>query len=426
MNIVNETMRHTAIKFILEEIQNEISFDKILEIWKDNEVLLDDCTYVFSNDCDFGLKYPENSWNKTFSKGFIRPAFAFNNLFYVDNRVIKDSNNGKPSFILADATSILDSNTVGAIERFVNKKSDSNIDEIVDFIIKEKINFNYGFYAIENQRFYEERINVPSIWEKIRCVLHLDWIDLDIYKKSKEIVLTIDKTELNILTDEKIDDLFKKCHPAYDYFQELQITLHAIILKILQIQFTSPKKKVEFKMQQLIEFMHSELKTIYMRELIIGLMFFHNPNLLFFKSAKTLKSLPTIRKNKREEKRIKFNGMAWDLTLLRFLERASTNQKIGDFLIPHLISFDLDMIEIFDKVQLKGFFAYDNQTRLIPIFKKRPLKIMESMLDIESINDYFLMEKSVARTIWQSENIFPTNRELRDKLENEVLNLLIT
>jgi hypothetical protein len=173
----------------------------------------------------------------------------------------------------------------------------------------------------------------------------------------------------------------------------------------------SKKIPSDKKVYEFVGFMHSELSTMFLRELIIAKTWFEQKSkILFFRKVNEIKqnSLHEIQK------------LSWDFTLIRFIENMyqhKPNPK-ADFFIPYFLTFDKPFSEIIDLYPLKAILIINKLKR----FHAIPLINKEEVFKNTNTESFFDKEMSTQRLLNRSkvrldQVILKTEKELMNIIE---------
>lgn len=407
-------------------IQKARDTQEVTEIWHRSLIYLQDCKLIYSHPEECDTVMPSKNWPRNFPKGgFLRPLFTYDNLYFLDRRIVEDQIFRRESALNIDITVEFDTNVASYVEAFVENKATHKRDtvkEVLDFVLTTKeVNFGYNFYALENAQGFFDGGQVQSIRRNLKAILKLDYMDRGRYQKSGEIRLSINDNDLEVKTDEKLHALY-----AWPYREGLEAEfipingmLYILLLKIVEIEHRDKGRRLDVKVEELYEFMHFELKTLFVREAIIALNYFKNRSKLTFFGKINPKP-----KNKGQELLKELRGMSWDLMLFRVLERIATMPGQGNFLIPYFLSFDKKMVQLFDIFPLKAILASDASAQMIPLWVTPPLDELQKEIKIEKVKDYFGDIASKVRYTERQSDLRPDLSSLKKNLEEEVVRLL--
>lgn len=414
------------LSFIGTEIQQARGYHEVTAIWHRYLAHLQKCRLIYSHQEESDIVLPSKHWPRNFPKGgFLRPLFAHDNLYFLSQRIAEEQWLGIVSPIKMDSTVEFDTNMASYVEGFVEGRQNSNtakVREVLDFVIMgDRVNFGYNFYALENALGYYDGSRVPSIRRNLRAIMKLDHLDVTRYKTTGEVVATITDQELDVKADEKLHEFYDTTYREGMALEFLPINemLYLLLLKTVEIEYSGKAKNLELKVAELYDFMHYELKTLFVREAIIALNYFKNRSKLTFFGKIGLKS-----KEKGLGLLKELRNMSWDLMLFRVMERIASLPGQGDFLLPYFLSFDKKMVQLFDLSPLRAILAYDNTAQVIPLWETPPLEALEKEIDITGIEQYFSQTFSNVRYADRRADPRPDFSELKERLEAEVVRLL--
>jgi hypothetical protein len=408
------------------DIQKAKDTQEVTEIWHQSLSYLHDCKLIYSHPEEYDTVMPSKGWPRNFPRGgFLRPLFAYDNLFFLDQRIVEDQIFKRESPLNIDITVEFDTNVASYVEAFVENKATHNRDivkEVLDFVITtNEVNFGYNFYALENAQGFFDGRQVPSIRRNLKAIMKLDYMDREKYQKSGEFRFKITDKELDVRTDEKL-------HALYDWpymealeaeFIPINEMLYLLLLKIVEIEHKDMRRRLDVKMEELCQFMHFDLKTLLVREAIIALNYFRNRSKLTFFGR--INPRP---KAQASELLKELRNMSWDLMLFRVMERIATLPGQGDFLIPYFLTFDRKMVQLFDLFPLKGILSHSGTGQMIPLWEINPLEELWKAVNINDIENYF---GEIAGKVRHSERQYDARasfRTLRENLEQELGRLL--
>lgn len=408
------------------ELQRARDTLEVTAIWHGSLPYLDGCKLIYSHPDESDIVMPSKGWPRDFPKGgFLRPLFAHDNLFFLDGRIALEQYLGVKSPLDIDSTVEFDTNVASYVEGFVENRQGHNsegVKEVLDFVITtERVNFGYNFYALENARGFYDGNLAPSILRNLRAIMKLDYLDKREYRTTGVIGATITDEELQVKAEEKLHELYDSHYEEGMKAEFLPVNemLYLLLLKTVEIEHRVGRGKLGRKVEDLYEFMHFELKTLFVREAIITLNYFKNRSSLTF-----FGKINPRPKERAPELLDWLRNMSWDLMLFRVMERLSTLPGQGHFLIPYFLTFDRKMVQLFDLFPLKATLSHGDTGRMIPLWEKDPLDELRKAVGIKSIEHYF---GEVAGKVRQSERLSdprPDFSALREELEREVLRLL--
>lgn len=407
-------------------IQQAKDFNEVVSIWEPRRASLRNAKLVYSAPESSNFPNPFRALARRFPKGgYLRCQYKYDYLFFLDERICMLGSLGSGALIRADMSVLLDTNVASSIGVFFNKESKAPkkeaVDEAIDFLIKSGLNFDYNFYALENASDYYAGRNVERIRQRIRDILKLDYLDRQTYSKRGVLRPTLNDAELCVAADEKLQQMYetdsRKKFTAH--FQEINDLLYCLLLKIVSLQFRQSDLSPDQKVQELLRFMHFDLSTIFLRELVVALRYFRNPGELGF-FGKVNRPRPEILELLR--------NMAWDLTLFHAMGKFGTVTLGGHFLIEYFLSFDRRMVELFDLYAVRAMISYGEDGQATPLAAEDPVELLKSMMcDSYAkavVQSYFEPVAWALRNESRERSMIPDIAEAKGALEHEVKNLL--
>ena len=415
------------LSYLSTDIQKASAVVEVTQIWFKYLIFLRDCKLIYSHQEESDIVLPSNNWPRNFPKGgFLRPLFAHDNVYFLNRRIAEEQRFDLVSPVRVDTTLEFDTNVASYIEGFVENIPNSNpegVRDILDFVIRtDRANFAYNFYAWENSQGFYEGSRVSSIRRNLRSIMKLDYLDYQEYLKKGVVRATISDQELDVKAEEKLQALYDPTNSKGLMSDLLPVNemIYLILLKIVEIEHRDKRRKLDLKIEELYQFLHFDLKTLFVREVIMALHYFKNRSELTFFG----KFINLRRKEQGQQLLKDLKNMSWDLMLFRVMERMATLPGQGDFLIPYFLSFDKKMVELFDLFPLRAILAYGDAAQMVPIWETAPLEELNKDIDIEYIKDYFSETASNIRQTERRLDPRPDFNNLKQNLEEEVIRLL--
>jgi hypothetical protein len=406
-------------------IQNARNFLEVAAVWREFQEHLHDFRLIYSHPEESNIVMPSKTWPRAFPKGaLLRPLFAHDNLYFMDERIAWENRFGLESGVRIDSTLEFDTNIARYLEGLMEGRKGVNIEkvrQVVDFLVTtEHANFSYNFYSLENASGFYDGSRVSSIRRNLRAILKFDYMDDEHYKATGEVRTVINDQELDRKADEKLHHLYgtKPTDGLMGGFSPTNELLYLILLKTVEIEFGG-KKRLAVKMHELYEFMHFELKTIVVREAIIALN--------YFKKRSGLEFFGKIRPKSRDEVHeiiALLKNMSWDLMLFRLMDRTAAVPGAGDFLIPYFLSCDGKMVKLFDLSPMRGMLICGEYGQVVPIWEEEPLKVIGKDISTKNIEIYLSQTATNVRDLERQADPQPDRTGLKENLEREVTRLL--
>lgn len=333
---MNPHQNHTDLRHVFQQLCAAENFAEMMRVWRENAPLLRDCRLIVSHSGDRGLHC-----EKFIEHPKVTKLFAKDKFFYFDQSVVANHFSGVEEMVSVEMITVLDTNIVAKIKSFINKNCG---DEKTRLYIESFVGkpFYYGFYALENFEDYRAGKNHSQIRDKIKAALSFSNLDSVIYQASggDEIKIKLSEAELERETDEKIKEMFTQ--ESLSYLIAFKNAIYALLLKTTEIQFRAIREgiiKPADKITEIYRFMHFELSRLFGREAHLIAIYFAGDARLKDSANKNLSFFDPIQIS---NNRIlhSLNGMAFDLTLLRLMERLPDASQHAQMLLPFLVSDD--------------------------------------------------------------------------------------
>jgi hypothetical protein len=426
MEVTRMSVDPNVILAIATELQKAKDTQEVTEVWHRYLIFLEDYRLIYSYPGESDIVLPSKAWPRNFPKGgFLRPLFAHDNMFFLNRRIAEEQRCGVMSPVKMDSTVEFDTNVASYVEEFVENRSGRNsekVKEVLDFVVtNDLVNFAYNFYAMENARGFYDGSRVGSIRRNLRSIMKLDYIDRKKYQDTGKVHAVITDQELDLRADEKLNEIYdaryeEGMRAEYTPINEM---LYLLLLKMVETQYKVEKRKLATKMEEFYEFMHFELKRLFVREAIIALHFFKNPSKLdFFGKFKEKRgwTAPALS--------VELRNMSWDLMLFRVMDRLAAIPGQGDFLIPYFLTFDRKMVQLFDLFPLKAVLAYGDAAQMTPLWETEPVEALRKEVDTTNFEVYFGEIATRIRRREREADPQPDLSGLRINLEQDVVSLM--
>ena len=360
-------------------------YEDYFDFFKKNEgsIILSDKTYQKGNLI----------FNDMFSgyEKYCKSLFKSNNFVFFNPDIVEKYGKGSCANIKIDWSVSYDSNFARLIQDIITirnfnkyKQKYENLENLLKLLLNENKNVQQDFilYVIEN--IYKENTDKSHILKNIEAVLKFFNLNVNSAEEisdmsvSSQIKLTDDIQNAKQLIDDTLDDSSFK--------NELQKMYKLYYLVLLKMVYLNKKLKSEKqKIKALVEFMHNELYAITLRELSIAIEYFkegkkdsgeNKPS--FFNKVNS-----DIGKNLLEY----IKNMAWDFTLVRFLELIfiSKPNEDADFFIPFFLTLDKGLSEIIDFYPLRSIVYFKKLNSIHPI----PENDIDVVIEKNRLDEYF-------------------------------------
>jgi len=272
------------------------------------------------------------------------------------------------------------------------------------------VQFDEFSFIIENTRLIRNNQGNFRPLETLTAFRMLDYLDWDFFKKSNgEIIFSRDRNALEAECRQRANKFLGQLQSDNEMFRiEIECMMaQALLLRLAKLWDQKPRSDARKILHELLRFSIQKLRVIPRTELRMiwdgistksGLSFF-GP--IFGKSKEILN---------------KIRGMAWDITLLRNLERSITHKERGDFFIPYFVSLDGRLRELIRFSPIKSMLIDDAIQRAIPI--------RENELDFQ-VALQAIQEESDIREEMTQEKIEARRRLAKSISLNEIQNIII-
>lgn len=344
-------MTHASIAEIVSKFQAVSTFDDVVSCWLSNRAKMDKFTTLFTFD-DIGTELPieETRANYDGEKFYLRSIFSKSKIYFLNDDIfLSMRGNGKVK-IPVNSVLVLDTQFGNYATKFVTDPAfretelGQSVSNLLAYIYQNKIVFDFSFYLCENFANYRagKRKEIES---QLSALKTLGDADRDEFLSKGNIRLPYSQENLK----KEVADLAAFYHaPAqrleFAKLELLQSNIATLLLKaiLLKNEDCQPNEKVG----KLIDFLHSGLSVILQRELIICAKWLLGQKVSLFDPANVGPGYSQIPQ--------KVHGMAWDLMLLRHVEKYCSQTGLGKCTVAYFSSFDRRMIEASDLWKSKG------------------------------------------------------------------------
>ncbi|MGG7177209.1 hypothetical protein ACQPU1_06450 [Clostridium paraputrificum] len=292
------------------------------------------------------------------------PYFESGKLYFMDDNLLEEmiESEGKEIVFPIDYSIMLDTNYSSYIDKFVNNKDlsslDNNIFSTIDILIREDFRYDYIFYIIENYKntFYNSQLgNVLSetelkagYWQNLVSLEMFKNIDKEEYCTKGKIKYNISKLEAQLIVDGFFSDVCSSQigKEAMENFLIIHKSLVLFLIGVIRIRFQS-KKSYHHKIKELFEYMHNTIGVFFQREMIIAHKYFINPQ--------NVQLINKVNKNMTKENLLKsIENFAWDFASPRIMEFFLNTRGEGRYLIPFFLSNDKNLRDLLKMFRVKG------------------------------------------------------------------------
>lgn len=314
----------------------------------------------------------------THSKGYLIPYFSNENIYFLDDALLKGMFSSNEFKFGIDYSLMFDTNIATYINKLVRGESLGNIHSkfipLIDDILHDDLNFDHLFYMTENVKEIIKQIEFNSATEFIF------WKSLDKnFRKSLvslQVFRSIDTKEYKRTSNPRPQVTYRQAVRnavafSYDFYasevgkeQILNFVLvqRMILLQligIVKIQLSSAKH-AKVKMKEYFKYVHEVVGAYFDREAIIAHKYFQDRN--------NVKALEKIKRGGNRAGLLKrLDNIAWDMAAPRFMEKLITHVGEGRYFIPMFLTFDSNLKELLSHYPVKGVIFNKEQGSFAPI-----------------------------------------------------------
>lgn len=384
-------------QFALHQVCTSSDPLKALRVYERNQELLKDWRIIYAAEEDAG---PFKLRREQFvDRGFISTCFRGKSLWVLDVETI---NTFSPVKFQMGYGTFIDSNAASFIKALAYR----------EYPASNLIKYGRSMRAILNNDELATLNPYLYLWEAQRS-----WNSKTIENSRMTIAamhaLSLDSSPLNESWGSRFRKKYKEQAEAYademlaDFQKQLDLGLHegieqqlniveSMVLRTKIIEASS-SKPAEHKMEELMQFMHEELSTFMLRELIIC------ADILFHSGRSALsKKLNSVLDKKDPLATIK--NCSWDIYLLRALDAMANTHTLpeADFFLGNLVTFDTDVADILKLTELRAMAMHRDSSFTLPFFNEELVdwlairvgeKRMNSIAEMFQINSFELREK---------------------------------
>lgn len=344
------------------------------------------------------------------------PYFESSKLYFMDDDLLEEmfEKRGEDVVFPIDYSIMLDTNYSSYIDKFVNSKDlsslDNNIFSTIDILIREDFHYDSLFYIIENYKntFYNSGLgNVLSTtelkagyWQNLVSLELFKNIDKKEYCTNGNIKYNISKQEAHLIVDGTFSNIFNSSigKEAMEIFLTLHKNLVLFLIGVLRIRFQS-KKSYHHKIRELFEYMDSTIGIYFQREMVVAHKYFINPQ--------NVQLINKVNKRMTKENLLKsIENFAWDFASPRIMEFFLKMRGEGRYFIPFFLSNDKNLRDLLKMFKVKGVIFDNDNVRLTPILSSDFLYYFQKNEPDLDINMFFNNE-----AIKRREETYISNKE---------------
>lgn len=361
-----------------------------LRAYEKNQHLLKDWRIIYAAEDDAG---PFKLRRKGFAdRGFISTCFRGKSLWILDSEAI--STLSPVRFQIGYGT-FVDSNAASFIKALAYRENPS--PELIkhglsireNFNSEELANLNPYLYLWEAQRSW----NSQTIENGRMTLAAIHALSLDPYPLDEDWGVrfrTIYKEQAEAYADELLADFQKQLDGGLHEGIEQQVNLVESMILRTKIIEASSSKSVEHKMEELVQFMHEDLSTFMLRELIVCAD-------IICRSGRSALSKKLNSVLDKKDPLAVIKNCSWDLYLPRALDAMANTNTLpeADFYLGNLVTFDTDVADILKLTELRAMALHRESPLTFPFFNEEFVDWLVTRLGekrMSSLSDIFQAE----------------------------------
>ena len=352
-------------QFALHQVCTSSDPLSALHAYEQNQDLLKDWRIIYAAEEDAG---PFKLRRKEFSdRGFISTCFRGKSLWILDTEAVSTLSPVK--FQMGYGT-FVDSNAASFIKALAYRENPS--PELIKhgssiratFSNEELATLNPYLYLWEAQRSW----NAQTVENSRMTIAAIHALSLDSSPLDESWGIRFRNTykkQAETYADELLADFQKQLDNGLHEGIEQQVDLVESMILRTKIIEASSSKSAEHKMEELMQFMHEELSTFMLRELIVC------ADILCRSGRSALsKKLNSVLDKKDPLAIIK--NCAWDLYLPRALDAMANTNTLpeADFYLGNLVTFDTDVADILKLTELRAMAMHRKSAFTFPFFNE--------------------------------------------------------
>lgn len=342
---------HNKVAELIAKFQSASTFDEVATCWLMNRADMAGFTTVFSFD-DIGTQFPIQAALGSYDgeKFFLRSLFSKPYIYFLNDPVWM-SMHGRGSLEIPTESALLLDTQFGNYAlsyigggRFIDSDVGQSFKELVTYLYRNDIAFNFSFYVIENFANYLAG-DEDEIRAQVAALVKFGDADRSEFLSSGKIVLPYGEDTLKARVDKIMASYRIPAERAeMAKLELLQTRIAALLLKTVLLK--SEPTQASTKVEKLLGFMHRDLSCMLEREFMICAKWLTGERVSLFDPVNSGPGFATAPQ--------KVHGMAWDLMLIRHVEKYASQTLFGKFTVPYYSSFDRRLIETTDLHKSKG------------------------------------------------------------------------
>lgn len=407
-------------------IANAASTGESLLAYEKFGSLVPDWKFLFASEKGSA---PGFAVNRNFSDGsVVRGLFSTERAVVLDSGIHRDMLSKREAIFPIDHSIALDTQALSYLLPYLNGKTTNlpkDFHEIFSFISQDEVFVDPVPYLTENLPNILIEKNVRQITDRLAAYEILRTIDANHFRETQEIRSKISLSERNSNVEKFVRKMINDASDPKLMSAVLRrhTLLYCLLLKMSTIQLGSQGRSTDSKLHELVEFMDSQLHTVFAREIVVAAEYFSKgQNLTFFgkihkRPANEVSDLIAQLKN-----------MAWDFWHIRYIEEAATNENPRPdtaptqprYFFPALLTCDKKFIEIIDLYPLKSCAYQKGSSNPIPFAAKDWIAILSGSPNAEvAMMERYFSREAIHRRDKEREDVDTVLPALVNKLEEE-------
>lgn len=334
-----------------------------LQAFRRNKSILEDWRILYATSEDTGsFKLRRDQFS---DQGFVSSIFKGKSLFVLDKDSISSSRTSE--FKMGFATYV-DSNAASFIEglAYNEKPNEKTLEFCGDLsrsiALDELSRINPYLYLYEAQRNKSEK-HVLAVRRTIAAILAIPLIQRNLDVEWGNKFRSLYQQEAEGRADKLLAEFYRRMDYTSEALERQVDLMEALLVRALIINLSS-KRSAEAKFEELLNFMHDEIHTMMIREMIICCD-------IFFREGR---SQITNKLNSLADRKNPFSilrGCAQDIFFARAMDDLSNTNldpSHGCFYVANIITFDKDLSDILKITALRALGISRKTTHVVPVY----------------------------------------------------------
>lgn len=337
---------------------------KALEAYQQHLSLLKDWRIIYATEDDYGpFKLRRHNFSE---KGFVSTLFRGGSLWVIDYEAATTK---RANFRMGTAT-FVDSNVASFIQRLAYREAPPAqllkfCKAMSDYFTLEELSqINPYLYLWEAQQDKGVK-TVTGVRRTIASLHAIKLIQGPLDARWGEMFRKHYREESEAHADQFLMRFYRDMDHTGQHIENQVDLMEAMLIRTKILEYSSQKSSLS-KMESLVQFMHEDLSTLMLRELIVC------ADILCREGQSQLsQKLHALHDKKAPLAAVR--NCAWDLHLLRSMESMSNtfnDASLGDFYVANLITFDRDLADTLKLAGLRAFALHRSSSMYFPIYNE--------------------------------------------------------